>query len=103
MSELDLEGSIQNVDVVKISLDENLEETKGDARGVTGLEKQKNQNFVLVFGCKSGMGIGAKSVMAEDFSTALLDSYDTKDYTCTLSDVLDTLCGTDVNFEIVRS
>ena len=64
VSALDNEGSIQDADAVKASLDENQEEEKGDARGVTGLEKQKNQNFTLVFGCKSNMGIGAKSVMA---------------------------------------
>ena len=64
VSALDNEGSVQDADAAKASPDENQEEEKGDARGITGLESQKNQNFVLVFGCKSGMGIGAKSVMA---------------------------------------
>ena len=64
MSAIDNEGTIQDADTAKASPDENHEEMKSDARGITGLEKQKNQNFVLVFGCKSGMGIGAKSVMA---------------------------------------
>ena len=100
---LDNEGSNQGTDAAKSSPDENQQEVMGDARGVTGLEEHKNQNFVLVFGCKSGMGIGAKSVMASDFSNALLASYDANDLTCTLSDVLDTLIGTDVNFEIVKA
>ena len=36
---IDNEGSIQDADAVKASLDENQEEKKGDARGFTGLEK----------------------------------------------------------------
>ena len=66
------------------------------------LEKQKNRNFVLVFGCKSGMGIDAKSKMAHDFKNALLASYG-DDLTCVLDDVLDELSGSDVNFEIIKS
>ena len=41
--------------------------------------------------------------MAEDFSKALISSYDDTDMTCYLSTVLDALQGTDVNFEIVKS
>jgi hypothetical protein len=78
-------------------------EKKPDARGQVDLEAQKNKNFILVFGCKSGTGINAQSAMAEDFSTALISSYDETDMTCYLSTVLDALQGTDVNFEMVKS
>ena len=40
--------------------------------------------------------------MAEDFVKALLSSCK-EDFTCQLSDVLDALKGTDVNFEIVKA
>ena len=41
--------------------------------------------------------------MASDFSTALESSYNSDDFTCKLSDVLDELKGNDVNFELVKS
>ena len=61
MNALRDDGSVLDADAVKALPDENQEESKGDARGVTGLEQKKNRNFVLVFGCKSNMGIDAKS------------------------------------------
>ena len=94
------DGSIRDADAVKALLDEEEGRLKGDARGNTELEKQRSRNFVCVFGCKSGTGIGAKSKMAHDFKTALLASVG-DDLTCVLDDVLDALSGTDVNFEII--
>ena len=41
--------------------------------------------------------------MASDFVKALESSYNKEDYTCQLSDVLDALKATDVNFEIVKA
>ena len=55
------DGSVLDADAVKALPDENQEEKKGDARGVTGLEQKKSRSFILIFGCKSGMGIDAKS------------------------------------------
>ena len=83
-------------------LDDKLDEQDADARGQVMLEDAKNQNYILVFGCKSGTGIAASSVMAKDFSKALLSSYK-EDFTCQLFDVFDRLKGTDVNFEIVKA
>ena len=96
------DGSVRDVEAAKALPDEEEGQLKGDARGNTELEKQKSRNFVCVFGCKSGTGIGAKSKMALDFKTALLASYG-DDFTCDLDDVLDALSGTDVNFEIIKS
>ena len=79
-----------------------LDEQNADARGDVNLENAQNQNFVMIFGCKSGTGIGASSVMAQDFVNALESSYK-EDFTCQLSDVLDALKGRDVNFEIVKA
>ena len=89
VTSLDDEGSILEPSKAKAALKEDQEEIKGDARGVTGLEKSKTRNFVLVFGCKSGMGIDSKSLMAKDFCVSLLSSLNTDDLTCQLSDVLD--------------
>ena len=84
---------------MKALLDDKL---NADARGRVGLQDVERQNIILIFGCKSGTGIGASSVMAEDFVKALLSSCK-EDFTCQLSDVLDALKGTDVNFEIVKA
>ena len=96
------DGSVRDVDAAKALPNEEEGQLQGDARGITEIEKQKCRNFILVFGCKSGTGIGAKSKMAHDFKTALLASYG-DDLTCMLDDVLDQLSGTDVNFEIIKS
>ena len=71
-------------------LDDKLEEQNAAARGKTVLEDTQDQNFILIFGCKSGTGIAASSVMARDFVEALLSSYK-EDFTCQFSDVLDAL------------
>ena len=42
-------------------------------------------------------------MMAQDCVKALESSYNREDFTCQLSDVLDALKGTDVNFEIVKA
>ena len=94
------DGSIRDADAVKALLDEEEGQLKGDARGNTELEKHQSRNFVVIFGCRSGTGIDAKSKMAHDFKTALLASVG-DDLTCVLDDVLDALSGTDVNFEII--
>ena len=82
--------------------DGKLPEQNSDARGLTVLEDTKNQNFILIFGCKSGTGIAASSVMAQDCYKAMINAY-SSDFTCQFSDVLDALQGTDVNFEIVKA
>ena len=71
-------------------LDDKLDEQNADARGQVVLEDVEHQNFVMIYGCKSGTGIGASSAMAEDFVKALESSYK-EDFTCQLSDVLDAL------------
>ena len=75
------DGSVRDIDAVKTQLDEEEGQLKGDARGNTELEKQQSRNFVVIFGCRSGTGIDAKSKMAHDFKTALLASVG-DDLTC---------------------
>ena len=87
---------------------EVLEESKdqlvrADTRGGDAeLDDKTHQNFKLLFGCKPSNGISAKSKMMEDFCRALEQSYDSN-MICKLSDVLDSLIATDVNFEIISS
>ena len=61
---------------------------------------RSHSNFKLIFGCKPNTGISAKSKMMEDFCKALETSCDAN-MVCKLSDVVDALQATDVNFEII--
>ena len=63
-------------------LDDKLDELNADARGRVGLQDVERQNIILIFGCKSGTGIGASSAMAQDFVKALESSYNREDFTC---------------------
>ena len=81
----------QDPKALRALLNDSLEEKKEDARGNTQLEDKTNRNFILIFGCKSGTGISARSTMAEDFSNAFIASYNDFDMTCQFSDVLDRL------------
>ena len=61
-----------------------------------------HQNFKLLFGCKPNTGIGARSKMVEDFCRALKQSYDAN-MVCMLTDALDAMMASDVNFEVISS
>ena len=87
-----------------IEVYENEEESKDgpEARGKTEVDDMVHQNFKLLFGCKPNSGIGARSKMSEDFCRALKQSYDAN-MVCMLTDALDAMMASDVNFEVISS
>ena len=61
-----------------------------------------HQNFKLLFGCMPSSGIGARSLMVEDFTNSLKHSYDAN-MVCMLNDALAAMLASDVNFEVISS
>jgi len=59
-------------------------------------------SFALVFGCSPSTGVTAATRFMYDISQALLDGC-TQEMTCTFPDVLESLQGSDNNFEMVTS
>ena len=76
----------------------------GIVRGDTDkAAKLDTTNFILLFGCKGGLGVDAETKMVHDISKALMDSLHRTTLTTILPDCLDGITGTDANFEMVVS
>ena len=61
-----------------------------------------HQNFKLLFGCMPNTGIGANSQMIADYVHALEKAYDVN-MVCKLTDALNAMLASDVNFELISS
>ena len=81
-----------------LSLDKN-EANRGGSLSI----KATNQNFIMVFGCRPGKGVKAKTKMVKEFTSSMLEKTETTDYTLTLSQVFEGLHSADANFEMASS
>ena len=76
----------------------------GKIRGDTELAANLDtNNFILLFGCKGGLGVKADTKMVHDISKAFMDGLDRITLTTILPGCLDGITGTDANFEMVVS
>ena len=84
----------------------NAEEAKDDAKqgragaGTAIAETKGLQAFVMLFGCRPSVGVGAETVMFEEIAEALLTNFDPRSLVCLFPQALSDLIGTDSNFEL---
>ena len=79
------------------------EDDAKDKRGNTDLDALKDvQSFALLYGCSPSTGVPAETLMMINISDALIKGLG-QDMTCLFPDCMESLKGSDVNFELVTS
>ena len=77
-------------------------QTGGQMRGDTSSVEVRPDNFIMVFGCQTGLGISAETKMVLDIATAIRDRTD-ESKLVSFPAALDSLKTGDTNIEVIKT